>query len=120
MQRAGLDGRLEVAVQLVVQRPGAAHRRDVLRDAREVDEPVVRYSEGTREARGEIARAVETDDRHDATRHQGVDDLSILVRRRLRVGSADSGFVTENLGLEWRSSGPGSIPSSSTKRVRAA
>ena len=55
MHRLRLDRRLEPAVQLVVERPGAVHRRDVLRDAREVDRAGRRGPERGRELRRQVA-----------------------------------------------------------------
>jgi hypothetical protein len=86
MQRAGLDRRLEPGVELVVERSGALHRRDVLRDAGEIDRPVVWNRERLGEVLREVARAVEADHGHDPAGEHGLDDLSFLVGGKGRVG----------------------------------
>ena len=101
MQRARLDGRLEARVQLVVERARALHRRDVLRDAREVDGPIVRNVERARQVRGEVARAVEAEHGHDPAGEQRLHDLALLVRRGSpRTGAREPGLLAQDLRLE--------------------
>ena len=68
-------------MQLVVERARAVHRRDVLRDAREVERAVARVPEGRRKVGGEVDAAVEPEHRHDAPRGDRLDDLGIGVAR---------------------------------------
>ena len=49
VHRLRLDRRLEPAVQLVVERPGAVHGRDVLRDPRQVERELARVPERGRQ-----------------------------------------------------------------------
>ena len=79
VERAGLHGSLESRVQFVVQRTGPLHRRDVLRDTREVDGSVVRDSEKRGQMLRELAGAVETDDGHDGSGEQSLEDLGVDV-----------------------------------------
>ena len=74
-----LGGFLVPSVELVVEGPGAVHRRDVLRDAREVDRQAGRVPKHAREFLGEIRAAVEPEDRHDATGDERLHDLSVCV-----------------------------------------
>ena len=120
MQRPRLDRRLEPCVQLVVERAGALHRRDVLRDAREVDRPVVGHVERAREVLREIACAVEPD--HGTIRPASsaftISPSSSGTGRG--AGSQRAPPLPQDLGLEAAELGPGSMPSSSTKRARAS
>ena len=120
MERTRLDGRFEAGVQLVVQRTRALHRRYVLRDPRKVDRAVARDGEGFREMLREGAGPVETDDRDDPTREKRLHDLTVVVGGHRSAADRESCLVPEDLGLELLESGPGSIPSSSTKRARAS
>ena len=65
VERRRFHGSLEARVQLVVERAGALHRRDVLRHPRQVHGPVVGNGERARQMRGEIADAVEAEDGDD-------------------------------------------------------
>ena len=100
MQRAGLHRGLEARVELVVQRPRALHRRHVLRDAGEVDGPVVGNRKRRGEVLGEVAGAVEADDGHDPTGEKGPHDLALLVRRCTDRPRCEARFVAEDLRLE--------------------
>ncbi len=110
MQRAGLDSSLESGVELVVQRPRALHRRDVLRDAREVDRAIVGYGEGPGEMIREIPGAVQADHGHDAAGEERLHDLAFLVRGRGRVGRGEARLVPEDLRLESLELGTGLDP----------
>ena len=100
MERAGLDGRLEARVQLVVQRARALHRRHVLRDPREVDRAVVRNRECPREMLREVPGPVEPDDRDDAASEERLHDLALLVGGHRSAAGRESGLVPEDLRLE--------------------
>ena len=63
VDRLRLDRGLEVPVELVVERAGAVHRRDVLRHAREVERTLARVLERRRKLGRKVARAVETEHR---------------------------------------------------------
>ena len=101
MQRARLDRRLEARVQLVVERPGALHRRDVLRDPGQIDGPVVGHVERARQMSCQVAGAVEAEDRNDPAGKQRLDDLGLLVRcGGSGPRSREPGLVPEDLRLE--------------------
>ena len=74
-----LGGLLEAPVQLVVERARAVHRRDVLRDAGEVERPVGRVAERGCEVLGEIGAAVEPEHRDDAAGDERLDDLGVRI-----------------------------------------
>ena len=101
MQRARLERRFEARVQLVVERPGALHRRDVLRDSSEIERPVVGHVERARQMSRQVAGAVEAEDGNDPTGQQGLDDLGLLVRcGRSGPRSREACLVPEDLRLE--------------------
>ena len=79
VHRLGLRRLLEATVQLVVERPRAVHRGDVLRDARQVRRPVDRVAERRRELRGEVGASVEAEHRDDAPGEERLDDLRVGV-----------------------------------------
>src|SRR5262245_11221235 len=100
MQRTRLHRLLEQLVELVVERPKALHHRDVLRDAGEVQRAVFGDIEGTRKMRGQLTRAVVTDDRDHTTRYQCLHDLAFRVTTAVRGGMSDGCLVTEDLRLQ--------------------
>ncbi len=81
VDRLGLDRRLEPIVQLVPEATCAAHRRDVLADAGQVERPVARVVERRRQPLRERRRAREAEHRHDAARQQRLHDLVVHLRR---------------------------------------
>ena len=110
MERTRLDGRLEPRVQLVVERSRPLHRCHVLGDACEIDGAIVRHLERPGEMLGEIASAVETDHRNDATGQQRLHDLTLFIARRGAIGHGETGLVSENFGLEALELGAGLDP----------
>ena len=99
MHGLGLDRRLEPAVELVVERAGAVHRRDVLGDAGQVVGALARVPEDRRELRCEVDRAVEPEHGHEAAREDRLHDLRVRVLL-VRVGaSGQTRIVAENRGL---------------------
>ena len=74
------------------RRPGAAHRRDVLADAGEVERPVARVVERRRQPLRKRRRAREAEHRHDAAAEQRLHDLIVDLRgplsRRANPGRA--------------------------------
>ena len=89
----GLDRRLEPIVQLVPEATCAAHRRDVLADAGQVERPVARVVERRREPLRERRRAGEAEHRHDAAREQRLHDLAVHLRRPARRDPAEPGQI---------------------------
>ena len=85
-----LERLLEAPVQLVVQRARAVHRRDVLRDAGEVERAVAGVAERGGEVRGEVGAAVEPEHRDDTARDERLDDLGVGVVRRRRSARASA------------------------------
>ena len=112
----GLDGRLEAPVQLVVERPRAVHRRDVLRDAGEVERPLARVPEGGCELgrRGRPRRRARAPARRAPPRAPSRSRLRRPCSAPFRPG-AEAGLVTEDRRLELPAARlPGSMPSSSS------
>ena len=79
MQWPRFDSSLEPRVQLVVQRPGALHRRDVLRHTCKVDRRMVGDTECAGQMLCEVAGAVEPDHGDDAASEESFHDLGIHV-----------------------------------------
>ena len=99
MHRLRLHRRLEPAVQLVVERPGAVHGRDVLRDPREVDRKLARVPERRGQLRRQVSRAVEPEHRHDAAGDDRLDDLRLGVALDAVSARDEAGLVAEDRGL---------------------
>jgi hypothetical protein len=95
-----LDRLLEPLVQLVVERAFALHRRDVLRDAREIERPVVGNVERAHEVRGELLGAVEAEHGDDPPREQRFEHVALPVGHPRGAGCRDPGLVAQDLRLQ--------------------
>ena len=101
VERGWLHRCLETGVQLVVERARPLHGRDVLRNAREIDRPVIRDGEGLREMGRKVAHTVEAEHRNDPAGEERAEDLRVVIHRGgRRTGSRDARLVTEDLRLE--------------------
>ena len=95
-----LDRGVEPAVELVVQRAGAVHGRDVLGNAREVDRALARIPERRGELRREVRRPVEPKHRYETPREDRLHDLRVCVRLVFVRARGETRLVSENRGLE--------------------
>ena len=99
MHRRGWRVRLEQRVQLVVQWAEPLHDGDVLRDRRK-PRAVLRVVESLGEPRRELVD-VSSEDRHEPAGNQDTENLfEVVLGRRLRAGSPDSGLLAQDRSVE--------------------
>ena len=119
VDRLRLDRRLEPAVQLVVEWPGAVHGRDVLRGVPARGRRGARCATRTMPPAPTpgLSRAVEPEHRHDAPRDDRLDDLRLdCVALSAHSGQGEAGLVADR-GLEVTNLSPAQADDDASRRA---